>query len=66
MRATWRPLPAWPYQPARRLEGSRLRAPWETALARLEDEIERLGGDARDLADVQAFRRTQSLVGAAR
>lgn len=44
MRATWRPLPAWPYPPVRRLEGSRLRAPWETALDRLEDEIARLRG----------------------
>ncbi len=44
MRATWRPLPAWPYPPGRRLEGSRLRAPWETVLDRLEDEIDKLRG----------------------
>lgn len=44
MRATWRPLPAWPYPPGRRLVGARLRAPTDAVLDRLEDEIGRLKG----------------------
>lgn len=44
MRATWRPLPAWPYPPAKRLPGDRFRSGWEGALELLEEEIDRLKG----------------------
>lgn len=44
MRATWRPLPAWPYPPSRRLSGARFRSGWEGALDLLEAEIGQLRG----------------------
>lgn len=44
MRATWRPLPAWPY-PLRARSASTFRTGWDGSLAKLEDEIGRIKGD---------------------
>lgn len=43
MRATWRPLPAWPYPPQPRL-ASRFKTAWGASLEKLEQEIGRVGG----------------------
>jgi hypothetical protein len=45
MRATWRPLSTWPYEPRRRIRGERFRSGWEVALEKVEEEIGRLKGD---------------------
>lgn len=44
MRATWRPLAVWPYQPRTHLAGSRFRSSWEEALELIENEIGWLDG----------------------
>jgi hypothetical protein len=44
MRATWRPLPAWPYPP-RTPQSTSFRAEWGATLELLEHEIEAIGGD---------------------
>ena len=44
MRATWRPLPAWPYPPRPKAVAP-FRMGWEASLDSLEDEIVRLEGD---------------------
>lgn len=43
MRATWRPLPAWPYQPSPRGR-STFQVGWTRTLEDLEGEIEKLNG----------------------
>ena len=45
MRATFRPLPTWPYPPRRRLTGARFRAGWAASLDKLEQEIAWVKGD---------------------
>lgn len=44
MRATWRPLPAWPY-PQRPKAIAPFRMGWDDSLDSLEAEIEAIGGD---------------------
>jgi hypothetical protein len=43
MRATWRPLPAWPYEP-RPKRPSRFDSTWEATLDKLEREIAAISG----------------------
>ena len=43
MKATWRPLPAWPYPPQAR-RASLFQTNWSGSLDKLEREIEKLGG----------------------
>jgi hypothetical protein len=43
MRATWRPLPAWPYPPAPKSSVS-FRADWNQTMRNLSDEIEKVKG----------------------
>lgn len=43
MRATWRPLPAWPYPPAPKSSVS-FRADWSQTMRNLGEEIERIKG----------------------
>lgn len=43
MRATWRPLPAWPYPPATKGKSS-FQVGWNRTLEDLDAEIERTGG----------------------
>lgn len=43
MRATWRPLPAWPYPPAQKSSVS-FRADWNQTMRDLATEIERIKG----------------------
>lgn len=45
MRATWRPLAAWPYPDGPRLTGARIRSGWDAALELLDQEITRVKGD---------------------
>jgi len=44
MRATWRALATWPYEPRPR-GPSLFRTSWDGSLKKLEDEIERIAGD---------------------
>lgn len=44
MRATWRALAVWPYEP-RQPSSSSFRTTWDGSLAKLEGEIERIEGD---------------------
>jgi hypothetical protein len=43
MRATWNPLPAWPYPPRPR-RSDRFNSSWEATLRKLEDEIAAVKG----------------------
>lgn len=43
MRATWRPLPAWPYMP-QASQVDRFQSGWNETLAKLEREVEALSG----------------------
>lgn len=45
MRATWRPLPAWPHPPRKRIYGQRFRTEWAAALDDIEREIAMMGGN---------------------
>jgi hypothetical protein len=44
MRATWSPLPVWPY-PSRPGQTDRFESSWESTLEKLETEIQRIDGD---------------------
>jgi hypothetical protein len=44
MRATWRPLAVWPYEP-RPKSSVTFRTTWDGSLAKLEDEVGRVKGD---------------------
>ena len=73
MRATWRPLPAWPYPPRPKAVAP-FRMDWNASLDSLEFEVAILKGDDLVIGvvcdpsqisisgalDVQAFRKTQA------